>query len=295
MFGYVKPDKAELKIKEYETYKAVYCSLCKTLGKEYGLFSRFFLTYDATFFVLFFKSVFQTSPDCAHKGVCRFNPLKKCNYISEDEFFKKAAALTVIMFYYKLRDTLSDGTFLKKIITYFIYPYIKIKFNKAARNYSQYNDIIKLQMERQTEIEQSDTDSVDLACDPSAKALSDIFSLDAENPELANPIKRTAYCVGRWVYLMDAFDDLEADVKSGAYNPFIAYYSIKNTEDISEGITKEIIGRIRLTANEAAVSFEDINKSCYRTVVENIIFDGMENELNILINKKKKRGEKLGK
>lgn len=294
MFGYVKPDKAELKIKEYETYKAIYCSLCKTLEKEYGLLSRFFLTYDATFFVLFLKSILQTSADCAHNGVCRFNPLKKCNYIDEDEILKKAAALTVIMFYYKLRDNISDCAFHKKILAFLIYPYIKIKFNKAAKKYSQYNDIIKTQMKRQGELEQSQNKSVDLACDPSAKALSEIFAVDVQGSEQEQLIKRTAYCVGRWVYLMDAFDDLEADIKSGSYNPFSAYYELKDISDISDKVTKEIIGRIRLTANEAAASFEKIDKGCYNSVVENIIFDGMENELNILINKKKKRGEKLG-
>lgn len=294
MFGYVKPDKAELKIKEYETYKAIYCSLCKTLEKEYGLLSRFFLTYDATFFVLFLKSIFQTSADCAHNGVCRFNPLKKCNYIDEDEILKKAAALTVIMFYYKLRDNIKDCALYKKIIAFIIYPYIKIKFNKAAKKYSQYNDIIKIQTERQEELEQSQSKSVDLACDPSAKALSEIFAVDVKNSEQEQLIKRTAYCVGRWVYLMDAYDDLENDIKSSSYNPFTAYYGLKDISDISETVTKEIIGRIRLTANEAAASFEKISKGCYNSVVENIIFDGMENELNILINKKKKRGEKLG-
>ena len=99
MFGYVKPDKQELKVKEYETYKAVYCTLCKTLGKEYGVFAKALLTYDATFYVLFRKALFQDAPDCAHRGVCRFNPLKKCNYIDGDEILRTAAGLSVIMFY----------------------------------------------------------------------------------------------------------------------------------------------------------------------------------------------------
>ena len=63
MFGYVKPDKPELKIKDYETYKAIYCSLCRTLGKEYGLLARFLLTYDAAFYALLKKSVLQSKPD----------------------------------------------------------------------------------------------------------------------------------------------------------------------------------------------------------------------------------------
>lgn len=294
MFGYVKPDKAELKIKEYETYKAIYCSLCKTLGREYGLFTRFFLTYDATFYIIFMKSIFQTNSDCVHRGVCRFNPLKKCNYIDEDKFQKNAAALTVIMFYYKLKDSINDGSFFKRMISYLIYPYVKIKFKKAEKNYSQYNDIIKAQMIRQAEIEDSNTDSIDLACDPSAKSLSEIFTLEMQESKQKDLASRTAYCIGRWVYLMDAYDDIENDLKSNSFNPYINSFRLNSLSDFSAEIENNIIGKIRLTANEAALAFEKLEKSCYGSVVENIIFDGMENELNSLIMKKrKKRGEKI--
>lgn len=296
MFGYVKPDKAELKIKEYETYKAVYCSLCKTLGKEYGILSRFLLTYDATFFVLFSKSIFQPESDCAHKGVCRFNPLKKCNYIDEDEILRKAAALTVIMFYYKLLDSFKDEKFFKKAASYIIYPYIKLKFNKAVKKYPKYNVIVSEQIKRQSEIEASFEKSIDIACDPSSKALSEIFSTDVEDEEQKRHIKRAAYCIGRWVYLMDAFDDLEDDIKSCSYNPFIYHFELNSGKnECTSEIYEQIIGRIRVTANEAADSFNKIKKNCYGSLVENIIFDGFENELLQLIVKKEKRGEKLGK
>ena len=52
MFGYVTAYKPELKIKDYEAYKGVYCTLCKEMGKEYGLLSRFLLSYDGAFYVL---------------------------------------------------------------------------------------------------------------------------------------------------------------------------------------------------------------------------------------------------
>ena len=52
MFGYVKTDKPEMKIKEYEAYRGLYCSLCKAMGKHFGVFSRLTLSYDITFLVL---------------------------------------------------------------------------------------------------------------------------------------------------------------------------------------------------------------------------------------------------
>lgn len=291
MFGYVKPDKPELKIKDYETYKAIYCSLCRTLGKEYGLLARFLLTYDAAFYALLKKSVLQTKPDCAYKGVCRFNPLKKCNYIDTDSYLKDAAALTVIMFYYKVLDNINDGKPLKRLAARLVYPYIKIKFNKAVKKYSKYNDIIKASTDEQARIENEKTDSIDIAAHPTAVSLQKIFSDGIEDETQKRIVERIGYCLGRWVYLMDAFDDLESDIKAGAYNPFALKYKLDKsflTGD-NKAIEDDIIKSIRLAANETGLALELLDKNCYKPLIENIIFDGMEAELMKII--KKKRGD----
>ena len=290
MFGYVKPDKPELKIKEFESYKAVYCSVCKTLGKEYGLLSRMMLTYDATFYCILLKAVLQDTPDCATGGRCRFNPLKKCNYIPEDDILKQAAGLTVIMFYYKVLDNIKDASILKKLSSFLIYPYIKIKFKKAVKNYSFFNDIISLSMEEQWLAEENPECSTDLACDPSAKALGKIFAYNITDENTAKTLYRLGYCVGRWVYLTDAFDDLESDIKHSGFNPFIIKYGLKgnaNTAvdcEIIDGIMKSV----RLTANEAASAFDLLDIKCYRPILENIVYDGMEAQLLLIKNKKQK-------
>lgn len=291
MFGYVKPDKPELKIKDYETYKAIYCSLCRTLGKEYGLLARFLLTYDAAFYALLKKSVLQAKPDCAYKGVCRFNPLKKCNYIDTDSYLKDAAALTVIMFYYKVLDNINDGKPLKRLASRLVYPYIKIKFNKAVKKYSKYNDIIKASTDEQARIENEKTDSIDIAAHPTAISLQKILSDGIKDETQKRIVERIGYCLGRWVYLMDAFDDLENDIKTGAYNPFALKYKLDKsflTGD-NKAIEDDIIKSIRLTANETGLALELLDKNCYKPLIENIIFDGMEAELMKII--KKKRGD----
>lgn len=291
MFGYVKPDKPELKIKDYETYKAIYCSLCRTLGKEYGLLARFLLTYDAAFYALLKKTVLQSKPDCAYKGVCRFNPLKKCNYIDTDSYLKDAAALTVIMFYYKVLDNINDGKHLKRLAARLVYPYIKIKFNKAVKKYSKYNDIIKTSTDEQIRIENEKTDSIDIAAHPTAVSLQKIFSDGIKDETQKRIVERIGYCLGRWVYLVDAFDDLESDIKAGAYNPFALKYKLDKsflTGD-NKAIEDDIIKSIRLTANETGLALGLLDKNCYKPLIENIVFDGMEAELMKII--RKKRGD----
>ena len=114
MFGYIRIAKPELKIKEYETYKAVYCTLCRTLGKEYGIWTRFTLSYDFTFLALL-NMALSDGCDEAERKHCVCNPLKKCNYCKNDEKIKMPAAAAIIMVYYKLLDNIADEKGIKKL------------------------------------------------------------------------------------------------------------------------------------------------------------------------------------
>ena len=79
MFGYVRVYKEELRVREYETYRGVYCTLCRALGKRYGVFARLILSYDMTFFAIVRLSADGVVPSF-RPGRCPFNPTKKCNY-----------------------------------------------------------------------------------------------------------------------------------------------------------------------------------------------------------------------
>ena len=114
MFGYVKINKQELLVKDYETYKAVYCGLCKTLGKRYSVFSRMLLNYDYTFFgVLMFASS-DTSPEMKNQG-CLFNPLCKKNCCTRASHLDRAADALILTSYFKLSDSVSDSKHFKRI------------------------------------------------------------------------------------------------------------------------------------------------------------------------------------
>lgn len=286
MFGYVKLYKPELKIKDYEAYKAVYCSLCKAIGKEYGVFARAFLSYDLTFYVLFRKAVAQEQCDHYRKGVCRFNPLKKCNYVAErDETFCTAAALTILLSYYKIRDNIADGGFFKKLACYLIYPYIRKKFKKAKSKYPALEQAVSAAMQQQAAVEREVSGSADRAADPSAKALAFIFSYELEDATVHKVAERFGYCLGRWIYLADAYDDIDNDLKNGNYNPYIIKYSI----DSPDYNTDEIVRSLRLTANEAAMAFNLLELKQYKDVLSNIIYDGLEQQQLIIT---AKRGER---
>lgn len=281
MFGYVKVWKPELKIREYEEYRGVYCSLCRTLGKEYGQTSRMLLSYDATFYVLLLTM--SRGGECPHfeAGRCPFNPTKKCNYQSNnEELYKAAAALTVILSYHKVRDDMQDGGFSKKSAARLIYPLLSGKYKKAAKRYPEFAEIVENTMQKQAQAENENCESVDKAADPSAKSLELLFTLGMEEGTQKTVLGRTAYCIGRFVYLIDAYDDMKSDLKRGSYNPFLLKYQIKSEKELKDPALHEaILQSLHLTANEAALSFNLLDGTVHRSILQNIFYDGLESQM----------------
>ena len=224
MFGYVKTDKPEMKVKEYEAYRGLYCSLCKAMGKHFGVFSRLTLSYDITFLVLARLSFMGTLP-CFEGGRCAFNPSKKCNYCTNaEEELKYASAVAMMMFYHKVRDNISDSSVLKKLVMYLLLPWALLKYKKAKKMYSEVADIIEVCMSKQAETESRNSAMPDEAAHQSAVALGRITAYNMNDPE--DNIYRFGYGIGKWVYLTDAFDDILKDIKDGSYNVFVNKYNL---------------------------------------------------------------------
>lgn len=268
MFGYLNVYKPELKFKDFEVYKAVYCSLCKNLKKNYGLSSSFVLNYECTFLALFSLSL---DNNCPHfkKSRCTFNPFKKCNKcVGGDSNFDFASAVTVVLSYYKLLDEIDDNGFIKKTLLYPLKPFLKRKFKKATKRYPDIKDIVNLYAREQAEIEKTACKEIDKAANPTAKMLSSIFSLlDKSNEKLA----RLGYCLGRWIYLMDAYDDIIDDAKSGNYNVFL----INTDGNDIENCSRYAYGVLNFTLGEIIDAFEEIKIHRFNQILLNIIRDGM--------------------
>lgn len=278
MFGYVTVYKPELKIKDYELYRGVYCTLCKEMGKEYGLLSRFLLSYDGAFFVLYKLGLRDEKTD-VKKSSCTFNPCKKCLKVSCDtDLYKLASAITVILAYFKICDNIKDGNFFKRLLTYIIYPYFALLNRKAKKRYADIFDTVKREMNEQFETENGENVSLDRAAHSSAKILGHLLSYgeSGKNAELSY---NYGYQLGRTVYFLDAFDDFSKDVKTNSFNPF------KNTKDLVGEATLAInlsIGELtQISGRQSLNNFNSIEK--------NIIYDGLNYRLEKIT--QKYRGE----
>lgn len=271
MFGYVRICKPELKIKEYEAYKAVYCSLCRFLGKEYGVWARLTLNYDFTFLAML-NMAFTPGCDSVRRGRCFFNPLKKCNYCESTEALKMPAAAAMLMSYYKLVDNINDEHGIKRLACFAVYPLFARARKKAARGFPELEKIVSEYISRQAELEADCCTELDKAADPSATALGQIFSLCGKEQSDKRVLDRLGYCIGRYIYLLDAACDLPQDIKNGSYN-CLAHSAGDNPKKYA---AERVIPQLYTCANEAAMAFELLEIKKYRTVLGNIIYLGIE-------------------
>lgn len=267
MFGYIRAYKPEMKFKDYDLYKGVYCSLCKELGKRYGLISRLTLSYDFTFFAMIRMAV-QSGCVKFKKSRCTFNPAKKCYDCgrgnSETAY---TADVSMILFYYKLLDNIADSHFLKKILCKLALPYAKHVYKKAKVRQPVADSIIEKQMNRQAEIEKHDV-GIDEAADPSAVMLSKLLinDLDCEN---IDALEKFGYMTGRWVYIIDAVDDCQDDMKDGSFNPLKKKFN-------SDGFYPYCEEMLNLTMGEAVNNYKKLKIYRFDDILKNVMYFGSE-------------------
>ena len=220
MFGYLQVKKSELRVREWEAYKSVYCGLCRQLGKDYSVFTRLTLSYDVTFYTMLLMSL-NRSCKGFDKGRCRFNPLKKCRFARcEGDAYRKAAAFSVISSYYKLQDDLTDSGFFKHCAVRLVRPFFRHWKNKAVRQYPELEPPVAQMMERQAKTEADAAAGLDAAAHPTALMLAEVLCTEAKDAAQRRIFYEFGYQLGRWIYLIDAADDLEKDIKHDNYNPF---------------------------------------------------------------------------
>ena len=233
MFGYVRPYQSELLVKEYDQYKAIYCQLCRVLGKEYGWLARFSLSYDCTFYAMLALSVSGAEmTEC--RRCCGANPFKKCRYLeAEGDAYQKAAALSVLLTYHKLLDDKEDEEFFKSLGCRLLLPLVSRKAKKAGKKYPFLAELAERTTREQAEAEGKKS-GIDQCAEPTARLLSQLFGeLAGENPGQRAALTQFGYFLGRWVYLMDAADDLAEDAKAGKFNPFLLRLGLREKRELT--------------------------------------------------------------
>lgn len=266
VFGYIRAAKPELKMREYEVYRGVYCSLCRRLGKNYGFLSRLTLSYDFTFLALLDMSL-KDGTTCFKSGRCPFNPAKHCNYLKCSEDLDLSASAAMIMLYYKIADDIRDEKGFKRLAAVLMKPLFSRAHKKASAAYPDIETAVANYIKEQNALEAEECRSVDRAAEPTARVMADILSLLSENEKQRRALDRLGYCLGRYIYLLDAACDFESDDKSGAYN--VLRY-------IESDVKEYVSAQLYISINEAARAFELIDIKKHKSILGNIIYVGLE-------------------
>ena len=275
MFGYLQIHKDELKVKEYEAYKSVYCGLCKQLGRDYGFMTRLILSYDCTFYAILLMSLKRSCTGFSD-GRCKFNPLKKCKFADcKDNAYSKASALSVISAYYKVVDDIDDSGFFKRIALKIAKPFFGRRQKKAARRFPEIEIIVSEMMKNQKAAENDELVTIVKAANPTAKMISDLAALEGGNDLQKRVLSEFGYQIGRWVYLIDAADDYEKDKKSGNFNPFIK--ADINDKDYINSVLSQSLAR----AYDAYNLLDIID---FKPIIDNMMLYGFPNKQNAVLN-----------
>lgn len=276
MFGYIKPCKPQMRVCEYETYKAVYCGLCKQLGRKYGPFSRLTLSYDFTFLALLGLSLKPENTAQFRPGRCLLNPLRKIPCLNDGPELNLSSGVAMMMFYYKALDNFNDGGFRDKALAALCMPFARFAYRKASDQYPAAAQIIYEAISKQSLIEEEQCDSVDQACEPTALVLSGICGLLSDDKSQKRILERFGYLLGRYVYLADALDDLEEDARQGSYNAFLLreHLTSPDAKQLAE-IRENAKGSLFLTIGELIKTYGLLELHTYQPILDNIIHLGL--------------------
>lgn len=221
MFGYVRPHKPELLVRELSRYQAVYCGICKQIGHDYGQLPRIALGYDLTLLGILLLSLDAEQPALVMEG-CISNPVKKRPIVKGSPILDLCAALTVLLAWHKAADNAHDEhpvlgralqlTFLRA-------------YRRAARRYAVYNQIIERQLQALARYEAGPPDLIAAASfgEMLRQIVQEASPLAADGPALREGLSIFAFHLGQWIYWLDAIDDRSADCNNGSWNPFSLY------------------------------------------------------------------------
>ena len=218
MFGYVRPLVPQLKVMEYEMYRAVYCGLCRAMGRVTGQMSRLTLSYDFTLLAMVRMILEEVTPEFEWFR-CAAHPLKQRTFVRDNAVLEYAAAMSAVLAYLKNRDDLADERGLKKVRA-MLADVPVTQMNRRGMRYLPETaaDELACRMDVLAALEAAGCPSVDQAADAFGGVLAYVFALglDGDAAVLAEDIGRH---VGRFVYVCDAADDLPEDIRRERYNP----------------------------------------------------------------------------
>ena len=263
MFGYVRPVRPELKCRDFDLYRATYCGLCRCLRRRFGLIAPMLLNFDFTFLALLLWQPEETFAPC--RGRCHANLLVKKPMCPDSPALELAADESVILAWWQLQDAAKDGDKLGGLPARLLGGLLTPAYRKAARSRPEFDWTVKTCLEELDTLERENCPSMDRAADTFARLLQS--AAPAEDPRY-RVLEQLLYHLGRWIYLIDARDDLAEDLADRRYNPVAARFGPKG----NDGLLKQTLDA---SLDRIGAAFQLGDFGCRTALLENLIYLGL--------------------
>lgn len=270
MFGYVRPPAQDLPEGELNRFRTMYCGLCHTLSRRYGQAARMILNYDFTYLAILLSN---GTADAENAGRCWVSPVKKRPYLEPTAAMELAADESVILAYWQLRDGAEDHTWAAGLKYRGGAQLLEGAYRKAAAFRPEFDAAVRRQLRLLHELETAEDPSMDRAADTFAVLLSGA-SAEIEDPTRRRILEQILYHLGRWVYLIDAADDLKRDGESGNYNPVALRYGLKNGVWTPES-RRDFALTLDHSIQRMAAAFELWDFGVWTAVLESTFYAGL--------------------
>ena len=278
MFGYVVMNKPEIKFKDFDMYRSFYCGLCRELKERYGLSGQITLTYYMTFVILLLSGLYEP-PTKKGSTRCIVHPVRR-QPVRKNAITEYAADMNIFLTYYKCKDDWNDERSIPGLI---FGKLLEGKEKKSEKLWSKKVQTIVSCLDELSALEKENATDIDRVSGCFGRIMAEICAYrdDVWEPTL----RRMGFYFGKFIYLLDAYDDVEEDVKKGNYNPFSKDYIIKGFDD-------RVKNMLMMMMAETCREFEKLPIIKYTDILRNILYSGVWCRFENVSGKRKKEQEK---
>lgn len=268
MFGYVLVNKPELKIKEFDLYRSYYCGICHSLKTNHGFSGRMTLNYDMTFLAMLLSDLYDKE-DCDFETRCIAHPAQK-HQEKRNEFSDYCADMCVFLSYYKGEDDWKDEKTFKGWLAR---TALRRKAAGVKSAYPEKTEKIEKQLEYLAELEKTGEAPIDKA----ARIFGDIMGIIFvyQDDIWKDDMYRLGFYLGKFIYLLDAYEDIEKDVEKGNYNPFREIYDKALEKGSFEEFDEQVLSFLMLMIGECTDAFERLPLIENAEIMRNILYSGV--------------------
>ncbi len=263
MFGYVIIDQDNLSEESAARYQASYCGLCHTLGKLHGGTGRLTLSYDLTFLNLLLASLYEDEhAPASGSRTCPIHPFKKRDWRTSFET-EYCADMSIALHYYAAKDKWQDDKSPAGLAFMLL---LEQKRRAVEKRYPAQCAAMVEGLAQLAELEAENAQDLDAVSDCFGQLMAAIFVM--KDDHWADDLRAIGFYLGKYIYLLDAYDDLEKDKKKGSYNPLKTLSENPEYELIICEILQDLMGR-------CAACFERLPCIADVDLLQNIVYSGV--------------------